>query len=77
MIDYKTELDEVLKEYKNYLEEKNHRKEYIQDHLNFLRFFGINYLGNYMGLSILNLDSIAVEGFLGDWCIRKVYDFKR
>lgn len=77
MIDYKMELDEILKEYKNYLEEKNHRKEYIQDHLNFLRFFGINYLGNYMGLSILNLDSIAVEGFLGDWCIRKVYDFKR
>lgn len=77
MIDFKSELDEILKEYKGYLEEKNHRKEYIQEHLNFLRFFGINYLNNYGGVSLAEIDSVEIEGFLGDWCIRKVLDFKK
>lgn len=72
-----TKTDSLLNDYKKYLQKKNHREEYIQEHLNFLRFFGTNFLNSYARVSLTEINPVLIEDFLGSWCIRKMYDFRK
>ncbi|MFO8018537.1 MAG: hypothetical protein R6U96_07870 [Promethearchaeia archaeon] len=65
----------ILKEYKEYLEEKGHREEYINDHIGFFKFFRDAYLSPYNGQHLSDLNDITIQDFLGDWAIRKIGDF--
>lgn len=67
-----TGLNQLLEEYKEYLEEKAHKKAYIEKQLNLISFFGIHYLIGYNGQNILEIDEYDVYDFLGSWCVRKV-----
>ncbi len=65
-------LNQLLEKYKQYLEDKEHNKAYIEKQLDFISFFGIHYLIGYSGQSILEVDEYDVYDFLGSWYIRKV-----
>lgn len=67
-----TKLNQLLEEYKEYLEEKGHKKVYIENQLNLMSFFGIHYLIRHNRQSILEIDEYDVNDFLGSWCVRKV-----
>ncbi len=68
----KTELRKLRKEYKAYLEEKGHKKGYIDKQLELINFFSQHYLINYTGQSVLEIDGDDIYEFLGSWCVRKV-----
>ena len=77
---YKTllkELNEILQEYRIYLEQKGFKKKYIQQQLDYISFFGTNFMINYCGHSILEVDEDLIYEFLGSWCLRKVIYFKK
>ncbi|MBD3193593.1 MAG: hypothetical protein GF317_00955 [Candidatus Lokiarchaeota archaeon] len=74
---FKTEVGTILEEYKYYLKKKAHKSEYIQEHLEFLRFFSTNYLIGNIGQTLLEIDEDEIFDFLGNWYIRKVLDFTK
>ena len=67
----------LLNEYKEHLEEKGHREEYIKDHIDFFKFFRNAYLRNYNGQNLQDINGDIIQDFLGNWAIRKIGDFSK
>jgi hypothetical protein len=59
------EFKKIIKEYKTYLEGKGSKKGYIDKQLYLMKFFGYNYLINYTGQNILEIDEYDIYEFLG------------
>lgn len=73
----RNEASKILIEYRTYLEEKGHTRSYIQDQLDYISYFAVNYLIHYNRQCILEFDDYSIEDFLGLWCPRKVLFFKK
>jgi len=80
-IDYDTlyydEFNQLEEEYHAYLEKKGHKKAYIENQLDLIKFFRTRYLIGYIGQSLMEIDGDEIYDFLGSWCVRKLWYHKK
>ncbi len=71
------EFNQLEVEYMSYLEGKGHKKSYVENQLDLIKFFVTRYLIAHVDQSIFEVDGYDIYDFLGSWCVLKVYDHKK
>ena len=68
------EVEKFVESFYNYLkQEKGISEETASEHAHQIGFFALNYLIGYEGKSFLDVSSLNIEDYLGNWYIRKVF----
>lgn len=72
------ETEKLVKSFYNYLKrEKGLSEETASGHAHQISFFALHYLIGYEGKSLLEVTSIDIKDYLGNWYIRKVWGIGR